>query len=352
MCYYRLSGFFDSAGSPHYYLTDFQGNNIGVYDKTGKLVQRTDYYASGEPWLEPEYGNSASGNRYLFGGKERMAGGALNEYDFEARNYVASFQRFTTIDPEAEKFPWMSPYAYCNGNPINFIDPTGREIKGVSKKDAAMAVEDIRAMFKGDEFAKFRNLIVQSGKKQNGKSIAPISNAALSEAFDGISLNEDQQALVDMVVNTINSSDVHKVEYIESNGLLSSSAESEFAPSFNRDLVLALKASTGGFPVFMIERQGGGGLTKPTKSGSYSLIFKESIKHPNGRMVCTGHELIGHGRSLALGRGDISQHVDAIQTENLILRVMGINYINDGSRHGPDSPNGYFPEHSYLPSFR
>ena len=133
-------GFFDSTGSPYYYLTDFQGNNIGVYDKTGKLVQRTDYYASGEPWLEPEYGNSASGNRYLFGGKERMAGGALNEYDFEARNYVASFQRFTTIDPEAEKFPWMSPYAYCNGNPINFIDPTGRYTKVVEQSDGTYKV--------------------------------------------------------------------------------------------------------------------------------------------------------------------------------------------------------------------
>ena len=124
-------GFFDSAGSPYYYLTDFQGNNIGVYDKTGKLVQRTDYYASGEPWLEPVYGSGASGNRYLFGGKERMAGGALNEYDFEARNYVASFQRFTTIDPETEKFPWMSPYAYCNGNPINFIDQSGLYPKSI-----------------------------------------------------------------------------------------------------------------------------------------------------------------------------------------------------------------------------
>ena len=95
--------------------------------KTGKLVQRTDYYASGEPWLEPTYGNGTGENRYLFGGKERLAGGALNEYDFEARNYVASLPRFTTIDPEAEKFPWLSPYAYCNANPINFIDPTGED---------------------------------------------------------------------------------------------------------------------------------------------------------------------------------------------------------------------------------
>ena len=133
-------GFFDSAGSPYYYLTDFQGNNIGVYDKTGKLVQRTDYYASGEPWLEPVYGSGAVGNRYLFGGKERLAGGALNEYDFEARNYVASFQRFTTIDPEAEKFSWMSPYAYCNANPINFIDPTGRYTKVVEQSDGTYKV--------------------------------------------------------------------------------------------------------------------------------------------------------------------------------------------------------------------
>lgn len=42
---------------------------------------------------------------------------------------------------------------------------------------------------------------------------------------------------------------------------------------------------------------------------------------------------------------------DIIQTENLILRVMGIPYINDGSNHGP-LPNGAFPECSLLPSFR
>ena len=124
----------------------------------------------------------------------------------------------------------LSPYSYCGGNPVNCVDPTGCKIEGVTKKDAAMAVEDFRAMFPGDEFAKFRDLIVQSGKKQNGKSFAPISNDALSTAFSGITLNEDQQALVEMVVNTINSDDVHKVEYVDPGKDMSPSSLNEFLP--------------------------------------------------------------------------------------------------------------------------
>lgn len=67
------------------------------------------------------------------------------------------------------------------------------------------------------------------------------------------------------------------------------------------------------------------------------------------RTETIGHEIIGHGRSLSVGRGDQNQHVDAIQTENLILRVMGIPYINTGEAH---VPNEAFPGCSLLPSFR
>lgn len=245
----------------------------------------------------------------------------------------------------------LSPYSYCGGNPVNYIDPTGYIIEGVSKKDAAMAVEDFRSMFPGDEFANFRNLIVQSGKKENGKSFAPISQDALSCAFNGISLTEDQRALVDMVVNTINSDAVHKVEYLESTGNLSYSAEKVFAPLFdnpNLSTSTILNANRG-FPVIFINNRGGAGLTTPIRNGTYSLIFKDSSFHLNGRAVTTGHEIIGHGRSLSIGRGDQNQHVDAIQTENLILRVMGIPYINTGADH---APNGAFSGCSLLPSFR
>lgn len=35
--------------------------------------------------------------------------------------------RFTTVDPEAEKYPHLSPYNYCGNDPVNCIDPDGRD---------------------------------------------------------------------------------------------------------------------------------------------------------------------------------------------------------------------------------
>ena len=36
-------------------------------------------------------------------------------------------QRFTSVDPLAERHPEISPYAYCAGNPVNLIDPDGKD---------------------------------------------------------------------------------------------------------------------------------------------------------------------------------------------------------------------------------
>ena len=246
----------------------------------------------------------------------------------------------------------LSPYNYCSGDPVNCVDPTGCVIEGVTKKDAAMAVEDFRAMFPGEEFADFRSLIVQSGKKQNGKPFALISSDALSAAFVGVKLNDDQQALVEMVVNTINSDDIHKVEYIHGAGVLSEEAAEAFLPGFmNGDIgphMPLILERNGGLPVELIVNEGGGGATTPTKKGSFSLVILTG-EHPNGRAVSAGHEILGHGRSWATGLGDVYQHEQAIRTENLILRVMGIPFVNTGINHGPKSP---VQNPSMLPSFR
>ncbi len=67
---------------------------------------------------------------YRFTGKELDRVNGLNMYDFGARWYdVAGVPMWTSVDPLAEKYYHVSPYAYCGGDPVNFVDPDGRTIK-------------------------------------------------------------------------------------------------------------------------------------------------------------------------------------------------------------------------------
>ena len=49
----------------------------------------------------------------------------LNENDYGGRWKDNAVPGFTTMDPLCEKYYSISPYAYCAGNPVKFIDPTG-----------------------------------------------------------------------------------------------------------------------------------------------------------------------------------------------------------------------------------
>lgn len=41
---------------------------------------------------------------------------------------VQTVSRFVSIDPHAERYYSISPYAYCNNNPIKYVDPDGKDI--------------------------------------------------------------------------------------------------------------------------------------------------------------------------------------------------------------------------------
>ena len=113
-----------SGSSPvyHYYLQDHLGNNCVVANESGTVEQVNHYYPYGGLMGESTGGDV---QRYKYNGKEldRMHG--LDWYDYGARHYDAAIGSWPTMDPLAEKYYSISPYAYCGGNPIRFVDING-----------------------------------------------------------------------------------------------------------------------------------------------------------------------------------------------------------------------------------
>lgn len=116
-----------SAGSPvyHYYLHDHQDNVRVVMDQNAKVEELNHYYPYGGLFGESLHSGTQA---YKFGGMELDRIHGLNWYDFVSRPYDGVGGRFpTSMDPLCEKYYDCSPYAYCGNNPVNRIDPDGRD---------------------------------------------------------------------------------------------------------------------------------------------------------------------------------------------------------------------------------
>ena len=109
-------------GKYHYYLQDHQGNNRVVMSQDGSVEETNHYYPFGGV-----FASSGNVQPYKYNGKELDTKKGLNWYDYGARFYDAAVGRFTTVDPSAENYYPVSPYAYCGSNPVNRVDPTGTD---------------------------------------------------------------------------------------------------------------------------------------------------------------------------------------------------------------------------------
>lgn len=118
------------SGGIYSYLKDYLGNNIAVRNDEGdsELIESSGYYPFGMSQAKYKF-HSIVEQPYKYNGKEIDTHFQLNTYDYSARYMDPPTGRFTTMDPMMEKYYSVSPYAYCANNPINFIDPTGREIR-------------------------------------------------------------------------------------------------------------------------------------------------------------------------------------------------------------------------------
>ena len=127
------------------YATDYLGSVRAVVDgRTGELYKAVDYSAYGEETTANNVittKNSGSENlletasiangltlRDGYTGKENQHLDFGTHYtDFGARQYHPQLHRWMTPDPLSEKYYGISPYAFCNNDPVNFVDVDGED---------------------------------------------------------------------------------------------------------------------------------------------------------------------------------------------------------------------------------
>jgi len=107
----------------YYFHTDHLGSSSYITNSSGAVTQHMEYLPFGETLID-EHLNS-NNSPFKFNGKEMDE--ETGNYYYGARYYDPKLSIFIGVDPLADKYPGISPYAYCLNNPINLTDPTGME---------------------------------------------------------------------------------------------------------------------------------------------------------------------------------------------------------------------------------
>ena len=132
-----IDGGYIENGVYHFYLQDHLGNNRVVAKSDGTVIQTNHYYPYGMYFAE---GSFADKQPYKYNGKELDTENGLDIYDYDARQMEATLGRFTSVDPMAEKYYSVSPYAYCGNNPVMLVDVNGKEWGIVLNANGTMTV--------------------------------------------------------------------------------------------------------------------------------------------------------------------------------------------------------------------
>ncbi len=116
-------GYYRGGRDYEYYRKDYLGNNREIWSSRDKSIyQRIQYYPSGLQWFESYYPNRQN---FKFGGKEFIQMHGYDRYDFVGRTYYSAVMSFDQMDPMAEDYYDISPYAYCMNNPVKYVDLDG-----------------------------------------------------------------------------------------------------------------------------------------------------------------------------------------------------------------------------------
>ena len=112
------------------YHSDHLGSANWITDAYGEAIQYIHYAPYGELIANQQV--AWYDERYKFTGKERDW---ESGYDFFGARFLwGAIGHWLSVDPLADKYPNISPYAYAAWNPIKYVDPDGNRPLPIDRK--------------------------------------------------------------------------------------------------------------------------------------------------------------------------------------------------------------------------
>ena len=131
---------------PMIHVTDHLGSVRAVVDGvSGEVVETNDYYPFGSRW-NTTAGLTDQTNRFRYNSKEKQFRFGTPYIDYGARQYDPVLGRWFAQDPLSEKYYGISPYAFCAGNPVKYLDPDGRYFDDDNEKK----LSEMKGSWKGN----------------------------------------------------------------------------------------------------------------------------------------------------------------------------------------------------------
>ncbi|MEW5925627.1 MAG: RHS repeat-associated core domain-containing protein, partial [Candidatus Zixiibacteriota bacterium] len=121
----REAQFLDESSEARYLLTDHLGSVVATVRPDGQLRSFCQYRPFGKIQYR-EINDPFVINTFGYTGQKLDEELGVDWNYMGARYYDPELRIFTQVDPQAAKYPSLSPYLYCANNPMKNIDPDGQ----------------------------------------------------------------------------------------------------------------------------------------------------------------------------------------------------------------------------------
>ena len=142
-----------------FYHSDHLGSTSYITDDKANITQYDAYLPYGELLVDEH--SSSEDLPYKFNGKQFDDETGLYYYGARYMNPITSL--WYGVDPLAEKFPNIGAYVYCHGNPINMIDPDGKDDYKLNKNGQISFWRRTNAKTTDRIFSGKNNILVNKG---------------------------------------------------------------------------------------------------------------------------------------------------------------------------------------------